>query len=113
LSAQNARTNNEISRQPAKDHWDFLLEEARTFRKDMRQKREDFVQLAKDAADLARWGCKQRWKRRRGDVRAWWCYRRRTALAKNWTVQEAGHDAKELARLALAQHVDRKKRREV
>lgn len=60
---------NEIPRQPEKDHWDYLLREARFLRRDMHARRDFFVKVAQDAA----WWAKCVWERKRkdGDPTLW------------------------------------------
>lgn len=106
MSAQNARSRNNIPRWPAKVHWDFLLEEAEVFRKDMRLRRKKLIRLAKEAAACAKWGYEQRLERQRGSRQAWALYRRTTAIITHVTEEEEAEEQRILAWLAEMQHVD-------
>lgn len=76
----------------------------------MVEERQYFIELAKDVANIAKFGWKQRQQRRKGSIKAWKLFRGRIALRERWTERETKEDAKRLARLAYAQHLRREKR---
>lgn len=106
LSAQNVRAHNDIAHQPAKDHWDLLLEETRVIRNDMRQRRKDIFVMAAMAAEIAKWGWEQREERGRGNPQAWTRYLQTTADVEDATVEEVAQDVRDSARLAAARHIN-------
>jgi HSA len=71
LAAQNIRAQNEVPRQPAKVHWDYVLEEAKVVRDAMKERRRAFMKVARKAAEKAQEGWVNGKQRKCGSSSAW------------------------------------------
>lgn len=95
-----AREPNEVPTEPARVHWDFLLEEAKIVRDEMHLRRKFFIEVALRAVGWAYLGWYERKRRIEGKPATWARYEQTFANVLNVTDEEITETAEKGAKIA-------------